>query len=165
MMGELSPEAGRIEGLIYEAFAGVSLGDGMGMREADAGDSYEESPRVAAARDMDERESWERLALGDVLRFCEFAWVHFDARGLVFHLPAMMRVVLREEIDELYLADRLGLPGKQRERLWDALSVAQRLAVREFMRWAAESMWSEFVRANYSRGLEEFWTVERIGAG
>lgn len=164
---ELSGEAARVERVICEAFAGVSLGDGVGMREADAmsKDYLLQREDLVAERAMDERVSWERMDLADVWRYCDFGWFAFDERGRVFHLPAMMRAVLHDEEDEHYdfLMLRLGEPNDLRDELWVALNRAQRLAVREFMVWAVGRQVFDFDRESYERGLEEFWTLERMG--
>jgi hypothetical protein len=158
---KLSPEAERIEGLISEAFATQCLGDGVGMREADAYDDHAQPETVAAARSLDERDRWQNLDLGDVRRYCEFGWCFLDAAGLAFHLPAMLRAEIHEEGDDFF-AIRMGNPGKQRDILWDALTRQQRLVVREFLIWAAENSPLESDREDFMRGLSEFWTMERI---
>lgn len=165
---DLSGGAARVERVICEAFAGVRLGDGVGMREADAmaSDYLLQREDLVAERALDEKESWERMDLADVWRYCDFGWFAFDVRGRVFHLPAMMRAVLHDEDYERedFLMLRLGEPNDFRDELWPWLNRAQRLAVREFMLWAAGRQVFDFERETYERGLAEFWTLERIGA-
>jgi hypothetical protein len=48
-------EAQRIAGMIRQAFAGVRLGDGVGLRETDALDDYADEETCAAVRADDEK--------------------------------------------------------------------------------------------------------------
>lgn len=74
---------------IQEAFRNVSLGDGIGLREAQAIDDYESEQTRAAYRQADEKHNWSRIRTTD-LNNCHSSLSFFDAEGMRFHLPAFL---------------------------------------------------------------------------
>ena len=52
--------AQRIIGMIREAFAGVTLGNGVGLRQTRALDDYADEATCAAIRAGDEKDDWQR---------------------------------------------------------------------------------------------------------
>ncbi len=91
---------------IEAAFDGVALGDGLGLREADAIDSYASDAELAAQRKLDEKNDRRKIpapSLSDY--YCAPAF--FDARGFHFHLPAFLIASLEGKCD-FKLLDYLG---------------------------------------------------------
>ncbi|MBI1324200.1 hypothetical protein GC170_13590 [bacterium] len=78
---------------IEEAFAGVSLGDGISLREADVIDDYGSESERAAARAQDEIHDWRNIPDEFIEKFPDVLCFMDDA-GLRFHLPAYMRFAL-----------------------------------------------------------------------
>lgn len=84
--------------LITDAFAGVSLGNGVSLREADVIDTYGDLEERAAARGQDELENWQQIPDEDIERFPD-VFCFMDDDGLRFHLPVYMCFALRQYQD------------------------------------------------------------------
>lgn len=120
--------------LIRSAFAGVTLGDGVGLYEARELDRMSSKEEQALARERDERLDWNRINRADLLR-CLFAFYSLDDKGLRFCLPAMMLAELNDSgffYGELIARDTV----KNRYAL---LNRAQKESVREFLLWCVHS--------------------------
>ena len=74
---------------IRSAFAGVSLGNGVGLWEAQAIDDHEPDKVRQAARARDVKDDWTSLTTADLAE-CESSLSFFDAPGMRFHVPAFM---------------------------------------------------------------------------
>jgi hypothetical protein len=74
---------------IRNAFSGVTLGQGVGLRQAQGIDGYEEETAIADYRQSDEKENWSRIP-PDALNECQSSLSFFDAEGMRFHLPAYL---------------------------------------------------------------------------
>lgn len=79
---------------IVNAFAEVSLGNGVSLREADVIDDYGSANERAAARKHDEHHDWQRIPDEDIENHSSVL-CFMDDEGLRFHLPAYMRFTLR----------------------------------------------------------------------
>ncbi len=79
---------------IVDAFAEVSLGNGVSLHEADMIDDYGTDEEQAAARRQDELLDWQRIPDEDMENH-SFVLCFMDDEGLRFHLPAYMRFTLR----------------------------------------------------------------------
>jgi hypothetical protein len=94
--------------LIRSAFKGVSLGNGIGLTEAQGLDDHGDSATRAAYREKDEKEEWERIT-PDELWACNSSLSFFDPEGMRFHLPAYLIAQIRGEFDGLeYRLTRFG---------------------------------------------------------
>ena len=96
---------------IEDAFAGLTLGDGIGLLEATGIDDYASKYELAELRSRDEHIDW-RLIDVETLNRCYAAPTFMDARGYIFHLPAFLIAELNDNysygfIDRLFDADRL----------------------------------------------------------
>lgn len=118
---------------IEEAFAGVTLEDGMGLLESDGVDDYAGQQELARLRAMDEKDDWRRIPV-ERLCSCYAAPSFLDAKGMRFHTPAFLVGDLRGEtggmfIDRLlagsYLATEFPalLTPAQRETIFTALKI------------------------------------------
>jgi len=81
-------EKERLKETIGEAFMGVCLGQGVGLREAQGLDDFASKERCAEYRATDERLSGRPRA--DDLNRCSSSLSFFDAEGMRFHLPAYL---------------------------------------------------------------------------
>ena len=120
---------------LTDAFAGVQLGDGIGLLEADGIDNYAADSELAELRHKDEKEDWRRIDVA-TLNDCYAAPSYLDARGFVFHLPAFLIAELNDQynygfIDRLIDVDRA--PDGWRE----LLSTPQREAIVSTLRLVA----------------------------
>ncbi|EKJ95330.1 hypothetical protein C241_13147 [Bradyrhizobium lupini HPC(L)] len=84
--GEITATA---KAAVNAAFAHVTLGGGVGLREAAAIDDYASHDVLAARRAEDEKDDWSAITVEDVdLHSASPAF--FDAEAMRFHLPAYM---------------------------------------------------------------------------
>lgn len=111
---------------IAEAFSGVVLGDGVGLRHAQGLDDYEDEATCARYREADEKEDWQAITSSD-LNSCNSSLSFFDPEGMRFHLPAYMSAELRGEYN-CGMAFSLTQVGDY-ERYYSSLDLIQRQAV------------------------------------
>ena len=121
---------------ITASFAGVQLGGGIGLLEADGMDNYAGNTELAELRRQDEKVDWRNIHI-ETLNDCYAAPSYFNARGFVFHLPAFLIAELNDQhqygfIDRLIAIDRS--PDGWRE----LLSAAQREAITATLSLIAE---------------------------
>src|SRR4051812_12445181 len=69
---------------IEAAFAGVALGGGVGLQEAQGLDDYADDETCAAYRANDEKDNWHRIST-EALNRCHSSLSFFDAEGMRFH--------------------------------------------------------------------------------
>ena len=108
------PRIDEIINQITVAFAGVELGDGIGLFEADGIGDYASIEERCELRSKDETKDWRRIS-PEVIGRCDASPFFFDAKGFVFHLPAFLIAELHDQssygfIDRLIRAD--GYPDR-----------------------------------------------------
>jgi hypothetical protein len=81
---------------IKNAFIGMKLEDGTGLREAQGIDDYEGEEACAKLRATDEKDDWEAIEVSE-LASCYSAPSFMNPRGFVFHLPAFLIAELNDE--------------------------------------------------------------------
>jgi hypothetical protein len=150
------PEAQRICDLIREAFAGVMLGNGVGLRETRALDDYEDAAACAAIRAGDETEDWQRIPVEELTRYNGLAF--FDAEGMRFHLPAFLIADLEDKyrMDMIFWLTHLSDHCLSQ---FELLSDVQRRAVREYLLFIFDDPDSCFDQEDIRRALDEYWVV------
>ena len=140
---------------VRTAFAGVRLGDGIGLFEAQGIDDYASAETCAAYRARDEKAHWEAIPVADLNR-CYSSLSFFDAEGMRFHLPAY----LVADLDGGYLQDlyfNLAMTTEM-ERQFAALDAAQRAAVRRYLAFVADDpVHRVFGREHILRALDGYW--------
>lgn len=139
---------------IREAFAGVTLGSGIGLQQAQGIDDHEDEATCARYRASDEQEDWTRIPVSELNR-CNSSLSFFDAEGMRFHLPAYL-------IADLQGTYNFGMAFCLTEshdyaRYFGLLSDAQRKVVREFLLHICEKPDYKFDRPYIIRALEEYW--------
>lgn len=92
------PELDGVLERIRTAFEGVTLGDGIGLYEADAIDDYALPEIRARARERDEKDRWQSIT-SEQLNECYCALTYFDAMGFKFHLPAFLIAEINDEFN------------------------------------------------------------------
>jgi hypothetical protein len=140
---------------IREAFAGVTLGRGVGLQEAQGLDDYEDDDTRARYRATDQKEDWSRIPVSELNR-CNSSLSFFDAEGMRFHLPAFL-------IADLCGTYNFGMAfcltqSHDADHYFRLLSDAQRRAVRQFLLHIAEQPDYEFDRPEIVRALDDYWT-------
>jgi hypothetical protein len=141
--------------MIREAFAGVKLGDGIGLQEAQGIDDYEDAATRARYRADDEKDDWSRIS-ADALNHCNTSLSFFDAEGMRFHLPAYLIADLRGDY-EFGMAFVLTLQCDWGTTQFDLLTADQRRAVRAFLLHIAESGDYRMERPDILRALNDYW--------
>ncbi len=148
-----------VRATICSAFAGVSLGDGVGLWEAQAIDDYESGDVRQAARARDAKDDWASIPTAD-LAACESSLSFFDPPGMRFHIPAFMLAELDGDLNvgsTIYsltsVYDDYGL------QQLSGLSPEQRATVCEFLTVMREHEDYKIDRASIDRSITEYWSL------
>lgn len=141
--------------VIEAAFAGVTLGGGVGLQEAQGLDDYADAATCAAYRASDEKDDWHRISAEALCR-CNSSLSFFDAEGMRFHLPAYLVADLRGDygFGMAFCLTQIS----DYDRYFRLLSDAQRKAVRSFLLHILDDRDYEFDRPHILRALDEYWT-------
>lgn len=154
-----SDDAKRVANIIRAAFAGVTLGDGIGLRQANGLDDYADPRTLASLRQQDEKHDWQAISFEDLDRFyCSLPF--FDAEGMRFHLPAYLVADLAGALLTVDIIFHLVSVSGVESR-FDNLSAAQRNAVREYLLLRLSEGDREFDRSMIEAALSDFWRAER----
>jgi hypothetical protein len=148
--------AQEIAALIKKAFSGVTLGDGIGLREAQGLDDHEDAEACATYRASDEKDDWSRISI-DELNACYSSLSFFDAQGMRFHVPAF----LIADLNGGYLQDlsfQLAFLNDYSIAQYALLSPAQRKAVRIYLQFILDDERHVISHPHIVRALDEYWT-------
>jgi hypothetical protein len=152
---ELSRRGETVAANIKSAFGGYTLGDGIGLWEADAWDSCVDPERPRMARMKDEREDWQRLSSDDLYR-CSCALNFTDALGYRFLLPAFMLADMDSGIDELIVI-HLSITREDRHGTRTLLSCDQINSVIQFLELFLDDPDCDFHHQSIKEALAAFW--------
>lgn len=141
--------------VIEAAFAGVTLGRGVGLREAQGLDDYADAETCAAYRENDEKDDWHRIS-EEALNECNSSLSFFDAESMRFHLPAYLLADLRGDY-HFGMAFCLTQTSDY-DRYFRLLSHTQRGAVRAFLLQIADDPAYEIDHPHIVHALNEYWT-------
>lgn len=142
----------RLKAKIQFAFAGVRLGSGIGLYEAQAIDGYASDEVQARCRETDEKNDWQAISTDD-LQKCNSSLSFFDAEGMRFHLPAY----LIADLDGSYgfgVAFHLACCPDERFVL---LNASQAKALREYLCFIADEPDYALHHEAIRRALAEYW--------
>lgn len=142
---------------IRESFRGVTLGNGVGLRE---GDELEYGPAdrtmLKTIRDKDEKDNWERISTEDLKDYWD-GLCFMDAEGMRFHLPAYLIADLQGSLNRDIDFFLTGLDDHKKSRL-GALSKEQREGVREYLLYMRDTSWNDDAsRAEIEKAIADFW--------
>ncbi|WP_299487707.1 DUF6714 family protein [Acaryochloris sp. IP29b_bin.137] len=141
---------------IKSAFAGVTLGAGIGLWEAQAIDDYKTQEVQRRNREKDEKEEWHRLNCDDLQR-CHSSLSFFDAEGMRFHLPAYIVASLENKVDDpLFHLTQLDDYAKSK---LTTLNPLQRQAIVMYLEWCLEQEEYAFDHPTIRMALREYWTT------
>lgn len=118
----------RVADLVQKAFRGVTLGDGVGLRQGLGLDDYADRETLARYRSKDEKDDWSRIPASE-LNSCQSSPAFFDAAGKRFHLPAYLIADLEDTLSQ----DIIFYLCYDAQSWFSALNDLQRNAVREFL--------------------------------
>jgi len=156
---EMKPEYEHIAQLIRDAFAGVTLGRGVGLWQGQALDDYADKATIAEHRSRDEKVDWTRLTIDDLNR-CHSSLSFFDADGMRFHLPAFLLAELEGTLSNGVMFTLTHLDDYGRSH-FTSLTTAQRAAVRQFLLLFKDNPDFTFEHPQIVRALNEFWTEQK----
>jgi hypothetical protein len=160
----MTDEEKRVADLIRAAFHYVRLGNGVGLRQGQALDDYEDEATEAQYRAEDEKEAWSKISADDLNRYGS-SLSFFDAEGMRFHLPAYLIADLAGTLDH-DIVFYLTYSEHDAMSRFDLLSESQRHAVREFLMLFAATCSADGVtfvalpelRQTIEKVLAEYWT-------
>jgi len=141
---------------IEAAFAGVTLGGGVGLQEAQGLDDYADAETCATYRANDEKDDWHRIPV-EALQHCNGSLSFFDAEGMRFHLPAYLLADLRGDYGYRMAYCLTQITGDY-DSYFGLLSRAQRAAVRAFLLHILDDADYTFDRPDILRALDTYWT-------
>src|SRR3954470_24458666 len=150
------PDMQALVALISDAFSGVTLDDGIGLRQAQGIDDYADDQTCAAYRARDEKLDWSRISV-DELNACYSSLSFFDAKGMRFHLPAFLMAELSGEYQQ-DLSLQLVYLNDDTTAQYRLLSPAQRAAVRAYLQFVLRDPRYAFSHPQIKRALDEYWT-------
>ena len=160
---QLRMERGKLAMPICErirvAFAGVILGNGVGLQQARGLDDYEDEKTCAELRLGDEKEDWNRIS-SELLNAYNSSLGFFDAEGMQFHLPAYLIADLKGEYG-FGMAFCLTHLSDYKEQQFALLTIAQRNVVREYLEFIFEEPDYKYYQPDIERALAGFWSESR----
>ena len=151
-----------VQALIKDAFFDVTLGSGVGLREAQGLDDFADEATCASYRAGDEKDDWRRISIEE-LNACYSSLSFFDAEGMRFHLPAY----LLADLNGTYLQDlsfQLAYLNNYSIDQYASLSVKQRQAVRAYLLFILDDDSHAFSHQHIRRALDEYWINEALFA-
>ncbi|CUX08827.1 hypothetical protein G6L67_09225 [Agrobacterium tumefaciens] len=135
---------------VREAFAGVTLGGGVGLSEVQALDDYANNEVRAACRAGDEKNDWAAIPVEDLNRHSGSP-AFLDAEGMRFHLPAYMTADLDGDYRHEFAPYSCGCQEK-----FSLLTLLQRNAVEAYLRAISETENLPPYQDDIERALEEW---------
>lgn len=127
----MTNEERRVADLIREAFRGVTLGEGIGLMEAQGIDDYADAATRAQYRAGDEKEDWAAIS-AEKLERCYSSLSFFDPQGMRFHLPPFLIAELRGAFIVVDLVSYLPDFRHDSQPQFEVLSHDQREAVQQY---------------------------------
>lgn len=140
---------------VNDAFAGVTLGSGIGLWQAQAIDDYEPESVQRKERQRDEKNDWKAIQPVDLQR-CYSSLSFFDAEGMRFHLPAFILAEIQGKIDEFSIFHLTQLDEYAQSKL-TLLNQAQKRAVTQYLNWCLEQDEYRYEQLAIERAVDEFW--------
>jgi hypothetical protein len=146
---------------IEDAFASVTLGDGIGLLEAGGLDDYAPGSDLSDLRELDEKTDWRRID-EDALSRGNAAISFLDAQGLVFHLPAFICAELRgNEIVDIFR--RLVFDTFSDCASRSLLTSEQRLVIIELFRFLGDSPGQWFEQEQIETAIARYILRKDVG--
>jgi hypothetical protein len=156
---------------IEHDFAEVSLDDGVTLHQMHVIDDYGGEAEQLAARLKDPETRWQQITDEKLSRFSD-SMIFLDAKGVRFHLPALMRHALMTSFTSILSADADGvmwalLDGPKSTYYEDGIELltpSQMQCAAAFLHYFAntpESGWNSEARKALNRGWDQ-WTPDFI---
>ncbi len=142
---------------INTAFENVTLGNGVGLSEADAIDSYQDLQTRAAYREKDEKLDWKKIPSSSLNEY-NSSLSFFDAEGMRFHLPAFLLADLNEEYN-FGMTFALTHLSDYRKSQFELLSPDQRKAIKLFLEYLLNDEAFDYEAPQIKSAIENYWSV------
>ena len=155
---KMTADKDRVLGLVRSAFVGVTLGEGVGLRQAQGLDDYADERTLVSYRAQDEKNDWSAIPVAD-LDWCYSSLSFFDADGMRFHLPAYLVADLEGSLQTADVLLHLVYMAHGAASRFDTLTPAQREAVREFLLLRLSDAHREFEHPMIEAALHDYWTA------
>lgn len=155
-MEDLLARKERLVAKIQSAFAGVRLGDGIGLLEAEAWDMCVDAAKPAEARTRDERESWKSISEKNLEFSSATALCFTDAEGYRFLLPAFMLAELNLDFD-VWTVIHLSLVRDDKREKHTLLNRSQLQTIIEFLELYLDDRGSELQHQDITEALKVYW--------
>lgn len=145
---------------IGRAFAGVTLGAGVGLRQGQGLDDYADGATLVELRSLDEANDWSRIDF-EQLNAYSAALSFMDSEGMRFHLPAY---VIADLQGVLFTTDILFyLTATPDPTYFRLLSVEQRDSIKRFLKLRLADPEFSFHHPLIKLALEQCWDREWAG--
>lgn len=150
----MTPE--KVVTVISRAFNHVTLGDGVGLWEAQGMDDYEDVDVLKEYRSRDERRDWRRVKR-DTLDQCESSLHYLNANGMRFYLPAFLVAEVQGDFDWglLFHVTNVSCRGQGR---FTTLDDAQKGAVKVFLKWCLHQDKYKENKKNIKDAIKMIWS-------
>jgi hypothetical protein len=139
-----------------KAFAGVKLGNGVGLLQGQGLDAQVDEKNCAAYREKDEKQDWRALGLDELNRYSSSLYF-FDEEGMRFHLPAFLMAAM-EGTSAFNLVHKL-LSSTFVPDQFALLTPAQRQVVRGYLRLSEQEDEHALDREHIQAALAGYWAV------
>ena len=159
MLRTMTEHERRVLDLIRTAFAGIVLGEGVGLRQGRGLDDYADEGTLASYRAQDEKHDWSAIPVADLNRYGD-SLSFFDPDGMRFHLPAYLVADLEGTLQTEVLFHLVYMTEGAASR-FGTLSTAQREAVRQFLLLRLSDPHREFVHPMIKAALRDYWTAHK----
>lgn len=154
---KLAVDTDRVLALVRSAFRGVTLGNGVGLRQGQGLDDYADDRTLASYRAQDEKNDWSAIPVANLDR-CYSSLSFFDAEGMRFHLPAYLVADLEDSLQRASVLFHLVHTDQER---FNTLSTSQREAVRQFLLLRLSDNYCEFDHPTIEAALANYWTANQ----
>lgn len=145
---------------IRDAFEGVTLGDGVGLYQAQGIDDHDTEEVCQSFRLRDEKDDWQRITSED-LNKCYSSLSFFDAAGMRFHLPAYLLAEIDGDYKFDLTMDFIDMSDHKMKQ-FSLFTEQQKKAVADYLRFIQDQPghWLDVHKIDFA--LESFWDFDPI---
>jgi hypothetical protein len=145
---------------ITDAFSDVTLGYGVGLREARGLDDYETESALKKLRKKDERIDWSSISIEDLN--CFYSALSFvDAKGMRFILPAILIAEITGQFDHGFLSHLTQKNSLYNEQ-FSLFSHNQRKAIRLHLEMLIQNEEHSYDRKEIEAAIEAHWSNKNV---
>ena len=148
---------------IIQAFAGVTLGEGIGLYEAQAIDDYAYPDERADARLRDRETDWSNVTVSELI-YNDSSLSFFDPEGMRFHLGSFLLAAMDEEYGNslifslTFMDDDNNSHRAHSINQFSLLDLDQRKVIGSFLRYCRDDPEYDFERISIEKALAGYWS-------